>query len=77
MILLINTITHTMTLIKWNYAEYHINSNDKVPKFEVGDQVKISKYKNNFAKEYALNWLEEVFFISKIKNTVKWAYAIS
>ena len=66
-----------MTLIKWNYAEYHINFNDKVPKFEVGDQVKISKYKNNFAKEYAPNWLEEVFVISKIKNTVKWAYAIS
>ena len=66
-----------MTLIKWNYVEYHINSNDKVPKFEVGDQVKISKYKNNFAKEYAPNWLEEVFVISKIKNTVKWAYAIS
>ena len=77
MILLINAITHTMTLIKWNYVEYHINSNDKVPKFEVGDQVKISKYKNNFAKEYAPNWLEEVFVISKIKNTVKWAYAIS
>ena len=47
------------------------------PKFEVGDHVRISKYKNIFAKEYTPNWLEEVFVINKIKNTVPWTYAIS
>ena len=30
----------------------------------------ISNYKNSFAKGYMLNWSEEVFVISKIKNTV-------
>ena len=40
------------------------------PKFKVGDYVRISKYKNIFAKGYALNWSEEVFVISKIKKTV-------
>ena len=46
-------------------------------KFKVGDHVKISKYKNIFAKGYTLNCPEEVFVISKIKNTVPWAYVIS
>ena len=48
----------------------------KNPKFKVGDNVRISKYKNLFAKGYTPNWLEEVFIINKIKNTVAWTYAI-
>ena len=39
-------------------------------KFKVGDHVKISKYKNIFAKGYAPNWSEELFVVSKIKNSV-------
>ena len=39
--------------------------------------MRISKYKNIFAKGYAPNWSEEVFVISKINNTVPWTYAIS
>ena len=30
--------------------------------------LKISKYKNIFAKGYASNWSEEVFVVSGIKN---------
>ena len=33
--------------------------NDKVPKFKVGDHVRISKYKNIFAKGYTPNWSEK------------------
>ena len=51
--------------------------NDKDPKFKVGDYVRISKYKNIFAKGYKPNWSEEVFVISKIKNTVLWTYVIN
>ena len=51
--------------------------NDKDPKFKVGDHVKISKYKNIFAKGYTPNWSEEVFVVSKIKNTVLWRYVIN
>ena len=51
-----------------SYAEYIVDSNDKDPKFEIGDYVRISKYKNIFAKSYAPNWSEEVFVISKVKN---------
>ena len=38
------------------YAEYNENPNEKDPKFKVGDNVKISKYKNIFAKGYTPNW---------------------
>ena len=54
------------------YAEYNEYSNKKDPKFKVGDRVRISKFKNISAKGYAPNWSEEVFVISKIKNTVRW-----
>ena len=60
-----------------SYAEYNENFNKKDPKFKVGDHVRISKYKNIFAKGYAPNWLEEVFVVSKIKNTVLWTYVVS
>ena len=52
-------------------------TNDKVPKFKVGDHVRISEYKNIFAKGYTPNWSGEVFIISKIKNTAPWTYVIN
>ena len=60
-----------------SFAEYNEESNKKDPKFKVGDHVRISKYKNIFAKGYAPNWSEEVFVINKINNTVPRTYAIS
>ena len=60
-----------------SFAEYNEQSNKKDPKFKVCDHVRISKYKNIFAKGYAPNWSEEVFVINKINNTVPWTYAIS
>ena len=41
--------------------------NKKDPKFEVGDHVRISKYKNIFVKGYVPNWSEEIFVIKKVK----------
>ena len=38
--------------------------------------MRISKYKNIFAKDYTQNWCEEVFGIKKVKNTVPWTYVI-
>ena len=51
-----------------SYAEYNEDSNEKDPKFKVGDRVRISKFKNIFAKGYTQNWSEEVFVVSKIKT---------
>ena len=53
------------------YAEYNENFNKKDPKFKVGDNVRISKHKNIFAKGYAPNCSEEVFV------TFPWTYVIS
>ena len=60
-----------------SYAEYNEDSNETKPKFKAGDRIRISKYKNIFAKWYTQNSPEEVFIISKIKNTVPWTYVIS
>ena len=39
-----------------SYAEYNEDFNETEPKFKVGDRVRISKYKNIFAKRYTQNW---------------------
>ena len=51
--------------------------NDRDPKFKVGDHVKISIYKNIFAKGYTPKWSEEGFVIKKVKNTIPWTYVIN
>ena len=58
------------------YINANKETNDKDPKFRVGDRVRISKYKNIFAKGDTPNWSEEVFVIKKVKNTVPWTYFI-
>ena len=60
---------------KYNRIAFNENSDKKDPKFKVGDNVRISKYKNIFAKGYTPNWSE--VFINKIKNAIPWTYAIS
>ena len=59
------------------YIDFGKEVNDKDPKFKVGDHVRISKYKNIFAKGYTPNWSEEVFMIKKVKTTVPWTYVTS
>ena len=41
-----------------SYAEYNVDSNEKDPKFKVGVHVRMSKYKNTFAKGHSPNWSE-------------------
>ena len=54
------------------YSEYNVDSmelhsNKKDPKFKVGHHVRISKYKNIFAKGHTPNWSEEVLLLAKLK----------
>ena len=55
-----------------NFTKYIEESNEKDPKFKMGDHVRISKYKNIFA-----NWSEETFIVNKVKNAVPWTYEIN
>ena len=51
--------------------------NDKYPKFNVDDHVRISKCKNISPKGYTPNWPEEVFVIKEAKNTDPSTYVIN
>ena len=59
------------------YIDFKKEVNDKGPKFKVDDHIRISKYKNIFAKGYTPNWSEEVFVIKKVTDTVPWTYVIN
>ena len=56
------------------YIDFGKEVNDNDPKFKVGDHVRISKYKNIFARGYTPNWSEEIFVIKKIKNIINDSY---
>ena len=72
------TIKMKPVIVKDNaYIDFNKGANDKNPKFKMGDHVRISKYKTIFAKGYTPKWSEEVFVVSKIKNTVPWTYVIN
>ena len=51
-----------------SFVEYSEECNKKDPKFKIGDHVRISKYKNIFAKGYTPNWREEIFVVKKNKK---------
>ena len=57
----------------------NINSSKEVKdsKFHFRDHVRISKYKNIFAKRYTPNWSEEVFVTKKVKNIAPWTRVIN
>ena len=59
------------------YIDFDKKNNKEDPKFKVGPHVRISIYKNIFAKGYTPNWSEEVFMITKVKNAVLWVYVLS
>ena len=59
------------------YIEYAVERNGKDLEFKVGDHVRISKYKDIFAKGFTPSWSEKVFMIKKVKHTVLWTYIIN
>ena len=55
--------THLLTMVKKLFKDR---------KFKIGDNVRTSKYKNIFAKDYVTNWFKEVFIIQIFRNTMPW-----
>ena len=53
------------------YVDEH---NEKDSKFKVGDRVRISKFKNIFAKGYAPNWSKEIFIVDNVNHPVPYTY---
>ena len=58
------------------YIDSSKEINNKDPKFKIGDLVRISKYKNIFAKGYTPIWSGDGFMIIKVKNTMSWTYVL-
>ena len=69
-----NTIKMKPIDVKNNQRVYIDEHNEKDNKFKVGDRVRISRYKNIFAKGYAPNWSSEIFIVDKINDTVPYTY---
>ena len=62
--------------VKNNKRVYIDEHNEKSARFNVGGRVRISKFKNIFAKGYTPNWSKKILSINKINNTVPCTYNI-
>ena len=60
-----------------NKRVYIDEHNEKDSRFKVGDRVRISKFKNIFAKGYTPNWSREIFIVNKINDTVRYTYNLN
>ena len=68
-----NTYNRTIKMKPFDVkSNKYINSS----KVKIGDIARISKYENVFAKGCVPIWSEEVFVITKVKNTVPRTYVI-
>ena len=59
-----------------NKRVYIDEHNEKRSRFKVGDRVRISAFKNIFAKGYTPNWSKEIFIVNKINDTVPYMHNI-
>ena len=57
-----------------NKRVYIDEHNGKRSRFKVVDRVRISKFKNIFAKAYTPNWSKEIFIVDKINDAVPYTY---
>ena len=69
-----NTIKMKPIEVGDNKRVYIDEHNEKDSRFKVGDRVRISKFKNIFAKGYTPNWSREIFIVNKINDTVPYTY---
>ena len=67
-----NTIKIKSKDVGDNKRVYIDERNEKDSRFKIGDRVRISKFKNIFAKGYTPNWSREIFVINN--DTVPYTY---
>ena len=61
--------------VRYNNKRVYIDEHyEKDSRFEVGDRVRIFKFKNIFAKGYTPNWSRAIFIVNKINDTVPYTY---
>ena len=71
-----NTIKMKPKDVKNDNKRVYIDEHNKKKnaRYNVGDRVRISKFKNIFAKGYTPNWSKEIFIVNKINDTVPYSY---
>ena len=47
------------------HIDFNKENNNETPKFKIGNNIRLSKHRNIFAKDYVPNWSEEVFETKK------------
>ena len=57
-----------------NKRVYIDKHNEKSAIYNIGNRVRICKFKNIFAKGYTPNWSREIFIVNKINDTVPYTY---
>ena len=61
--------------VKDDNNRIYIDEHDKKSaRYNVGDRVRISKFKNIFAKGYTPNWSRDISIVNKISDTVPYTY---
>ena len=58
----------------YNNRIYIDEHNKKSARYNVGDRVRISRFKNIFAKGYTPNWSREIFIVNKVNERVPYTY---
>ena len=71
-----STIKMKQIEAKNNKIVYIDEHNEKDSRFKIGDRVRISKFKNIFAKGYTPDWSREIFIVNEINDTVPYTYNI-
>ena len=66
--------TTKSSAIARNKRVYIDEHNEKSARYNEGDRVRISKFKNIFAKGCTPNWSSEIFIVDKINDTVPYTY---
>ena len=66
--------TEKSSAIARNNRVYIDEHNQKSARYNIGDRVRIFKFKNIFAEGYTPNWSREIFVINKINDAVPYTY---
>ena len=61
----------------WRNLYPEFSGKTLIPKFSIGDNVRITKKKKIFDKGYTQRWTEEIFTISKIQLTIPVTYKMT
>ena len=69
-----NTIKMRPKDVRDNKRVYIDEHNGKNSRFKVSDRIRISKFKNIFARGYTSNWSRDIFIVNKINDTVPYTY---